>query len=75
MAEPIPAQTGSDAIGMEAGRRSVRCACGQYFCDGSHSGTGPAPLVFKAGESRCAYFRGCTAIGEVPFRDGTRNRL
>jgi len=79
MAEPIPAQKAPYRVELEQGRTYAWCRCGrsakQPFCDGSHSGTGLAPDVFKAEESRTVFLCGCKQTGEPPFCDGTHSSL
>ena len=69
---PIP-------VNVEAGKSYWWCACGrsksQPFCDGSHKGTGLAPMMFKPEKSEELWFCGCKATGSKPFCDGSHNRL
>ncbi len=57
------------------------CACGrsrrQPFCDGSHAGTGLAPLPFtiKPGRVRTHWLCGCKHTKHPPFCDASHNRL
>ena len=64
---------------VEAGKSYFWCACGrsktQPFCDGSHKGTGFAPVMFKAEKTEEVWFCGCKATGTKPFCDGSHNRL
>ena len=79
MEKPIAAQRGPYGVMVEAGKEYWWCACGrskmQPFCDGSHKGTGLAPMSFKATETRELWFCGCKATGAKPFCDGSHNRL
>jgi CDGSH-type Zn-finger protein len=79
MADRIPAQKAPYPVQLEAGKTYAWCACGrsanQPFCDGSHSGTGLAPKVFKAEESRTAALCGCKQTGDEPFCDGSHAKL
>ena len=79
MAEPIIAQKSPFAVELEAGKRYVWCACGrsanQPFCDGSHSGTGLTPVVFKADEAKKVFLCGCKQSGGRPFCDRTHATL
>ncbi|MEE8296176.1 MAG: CDGSH iron-sulfur domain-containing protein [Sphingomonadales bacterium] len=55
------------------------CACGlsekQPFCDGSHKGTGLAPVKFQTGVADKVYFCGCKASKNAPLCDGTHKEL
>ncbi|MCH7929018.1 MAG: CDGSH iron-sulfur domain-containing protein [Proteobacteria bacterium] len=79
MARPIVAQPGPFFVDVEEGRTYTWCACGrsanQPFCDGSHSGTGIAPVVYTAAQSRRVLFCGCKASMKPPVCDGAHNRL
>ena len=78
MTGPIRAADTPYPVDVEAGKTYFWCACGrsatQPFCDGSHSGTGLAPMRYDAGESKTLYFCGCKATGGAPFCDGSHNR-
>ena len=79
MADPIPAQKAPYQHDVEAGKSYVWCACGrssnQPFCDGSHSGTGLTPVIYKAEESKTVWFCGCKHTAGKPFCDGTHSTL
>ncbi len=59
---------------VQAGKTYSWCACGlskkQPFCDGSHSGTGKSPVVWKADTVKDVEFCGCKKTGKPPFCDG-----
>ena len=78
MTDPVRAADTPYPVDVEAGKTYFWCACGrsatQPFCDGSHSGTGLAPMRYDAGESKTLYFCGCKATGGAPFCDGSHNR-
>jgi CDGSH-type Zn-finger protein len=77
--KPIPAQFEPFRVAVEEGKRYFWCACGrsasQPFCDGSHKGTGLAPVVWQADRTGDAWFCGCKATGSRPMCDGTHSRL
>ncbi len=79
MTEPVVAQKAPYPIAVEAGKTYFWCACGrsqtQPFCDGSHKGTGLAPMKFTAEAEKTLYFCGCKASSKAPFCDGTHQRL
>ena len=79
MEKPLVAQKGPYGIKVEAGKEYWWCACGrskaQPFCDGSHKGTGLAPVMVKAEKGEELWFCGCKATGARPFCDGSHNRL
>lgn len=79
MPEPMIAQRGPYKVSLTSGRKYAWCACGrsasQPYCDGSHKGTGLAPLVFKADRSEEAFLCGCKRTGNSPRCDGTHNGL
>jgi CDGSH-type Zn-finger protein len=67
------------AVSVEAGKSYWWCACGrsktQPFCDGSHKGTGFAPVEFKAEQAGEVKFCACKQTGNRPRCDGTHKRL
>ncbi len=79
MTEPISPQKSPFQADLVAGKKYAWCACGrsqnQPFCDGSHSGTGLTPVVFKAEETKTVWFCGCKRTASKPFCDGTHNSL
>lgn len=79
MSAPNIAQRGSYAVEVTEGKNYAWCACGQNksqpFCDGSHSGTGFSPTVFKAAKSGTVYLCGCKHSKKAPFCDGTHSSL
>jgi CDGSH-type Zn-finger protein len=79
MSGPIVAQKGPFGITVDAGKEYWWCACGrsktQPFCDGSHRGTGLAPIMHRATTTEELWFCGCKATATQPFCDGTHNTL
>ncbi len=79
MADPIVAQKSPYGVEAEAGKEYWWCRCGrskaQPFCDGSHKGTGLAPVMYKAEETKTVWFCGCKSTKDQPFCDGSHNRL
>ena len=55
------------------------CACGhsktQPFCDGSHKGTGFAPIKVDLAEAKTVAWCGCKHSGNGAFCDGSHSRL
>ena len=79
MTQPAPAQKAPYKVAVEAGRTYWWCACGrsakQPFCDGSHKGSGLAPVEYKAAASKDAWFCGCKATRGQPLCDGSHKGL
>jgi CDGSH-type Zn-finger protein len=79
MSEPVVAQKAPYPIAVEAGKSYYWCSCGQSkaqpFFDGSHKGSGFAPMAFKAESDKTLYFCGCKATTHAPFCDGGHSRL
>ena len=78
MSEKKIAQKSPYVIEIEAGNYAW-CACGhsqnQPYCDGSHKGTGLAPIVEKVTEKKTVAWCGCKHSGKAPFCDGSHNKL
>ncbi|GGD38321.1 CDGSH iron-sulfur domain-containing protein [Sinisalibacter lacisalsi] len=76
---PEIAQKAPFAVDVEEGKNYFWCACGrsktQPFCDGSHKGTGLAPVKFTADASKKVFFCGCKHSQKAPMCDGTHSRL
>jgi CDGSH-type Zn-finger protein len=79
MADVVIAQKSPYAVNVEVGRKYAWCACGrsntQPFCDGSHKGTGFAPVIFAATNTETIYLCGCKHTAGKPLCDGTHNSL
>lgn len=78
-AAPVVAQKAPYGVEVEAGKTYYWCACGrsakQPFCDGSHKGTGMAPLAYQADSTAKVWFCGCKATGKAPLCDGAHKKL
>lgn len=76
---PIIAAKAPKMVDLEAGKTYSWCRCGrssnQPFCDGSHRGTGLAPVSFTAEKTGRAALCQCKASANAPFCDGTHARL
>ena len=79
MTTPDIAQKAPYAVDVEEGKDYWWCACGksskQPFCDGSHKGTGMAPIKHTAEKTGKAYFCGCKHSAKVALCDGTHSKL
>ncbi len=55
------------------------CSCGQSsqqpFCDGSHKGSGFAPLKLTIDEKKTVALCNCKHSGNKPFCDGSHAKL
>ena len=63
---------------VEPGRYAW-CSCGhsskQPYCDGSHKGSGMAPILEEVTEAKKVAWCGCKASGNGPFCDGSHSKL
>ncbi|MEX2523401.1 MAG: CDGSH iron-sulfur domain-containing protein [Gammaproteobacteria bacterium] len=79
MDKPNIAATSPMAVEVEAGKSYFWCACGlsktQPFCDGSHKGTGFAPVKYEAQEDGEVFFCCCKHTGNPPLCDGTHKSV
>lgn len=78
--EPVIARYKPYYAELEKGKRYFWCACGrsqnQPYCDGSHKGTGIAPLPYQAqADGEEVLFCGCKHTSGAPFCDGSHNNL
>ena len=78
-AKAVAAQKAPYKVTVSAGRSYWWCACGrsakQPFCDGSHKGTGLAPVEYKAETAGDRWFCGCKATAGAPLCDGSHKKL
>jgi CDGSH-type Zn-finger protein len=76
---PNIAQKAPFPVEVEAGKTYFWCACGQSakqpFCDGSHKGSGFAPIKYTAEESKKVFFCGCKHSAKAPLCDGSHKAL
>ncbi len=79
MTKPIIAAKKPVKAELVEGETYCWCTCGrsknQPFCDGSHKGTGLAPIAFTAEKTETAYLCQCKATANAPFCDGTHAKL
>ena len=79
MAEPRIAQKAPYSFEVTAGKAYFWCACGlsakQPLCDGSHKGTGFAPVKHTADADATVRFCGCKRTAAQPLCDGSHKRL
>ncbi|MEZ5988730.1 MAG: CDGSH iron-sulfur domain-containing protein [Planctomycetota bacterium] len=78
MTEPYRPQKSPYVLDMQPGRYAW-CACGrsagQPFCDGSHKGTGLAPVVVELTEAQKFAWCGCKGTANQPRCDGSHTRV
>jgi CDGSH-type Zn-finger protein len=78
MMDPIVAQKTPCRVDLEPGEYWW-CACGrsksQPFCDGSHEGTGIAPVRMEITEKSSVYLCGCKFTATPPFCDGAHELI
>ncbi|MEQ8953234.1 MAG: CDGSH iron-sulfur domain-containing protein [Porticoccaceae bacterium] len=79
MSEPAIASKTPYPVDVEEGKVYSWCACGlsnsQPLCDGSHKGSGMAPLRHTAEKTGTLYFCGCKQTGNRPMCDGSHKNL
>lgn len=78
MPEPTIAQKAPYRVEEEPGAK-FWCACGnsknQPYCDGSHKGTGMAPVRVEIAEKRTVAWCGCKHSANGAFCDGSHKSL
>jgi CDGSH-type Zn-finger protein len=78
MDKPVIAKKAPFVLDNEPGNY-FWCACGksakQPFCDGSHKGTGFAPIKAVIEEKKKSAWCGCKHSKNSPFCDGTHSKL
>lgn len=76
--EPVIADRKPAALELEAGTYWW-CSCGksakQPFCDGSHKGSGFAPVKLEITEKKKVWLCNCKHTANKPFCDGTHSKL
>lgn len=76
---PIVANNRPVKVDLKEGQEYYFCVCGrsasQPFCDGSHAGTGFAPMAFTAEKSGDAFLCQCKHSANLPFCDGTHKQF
>jgi CDGSH-type Zn-finger protein len=76
---PVIAQKGSYPTAVTGGKTYYWCACGrsqkQPFCDGSHKGSGIAPVAFTPEADGEVRFCGCKHSSKAPRCDGSHKAL
>jgi CDGSH-type Zn-finger protein len=78
MSEPIVFQKSPIVQKVEPGTY-YWCACGrskgQPFCDGSHKGSGFAPVKTEITEAKTVAWCGCKHTKNAPFCGGSHSKL
>jgi len=78
MNEPVCAQQAPYQLELEPGTYWW-CACGQSkrqpLCDGSHKGSGFAPVRLDVAETKEFWLCGCKHTARAPHCDGTHKQL
>lgn len=76
MSDPTPADNQPVVARLKAGDHWW-CACGRSqvrpFCDGSHKGSGIAPVRFTVEEEKPVVLCNCRRTGNPPYCDGSHS--
>ncbi|MEC9477094.1 MAG: CDGSH iron-sulfur domain-containing protein [Planctomycetota bacterium] len=76
--QPKVVDTKPVVMEIEAGTYSW-CACGKSanhpFCDGSHAGSGMAPVRFEVAETGKVALCACKITAGAPFCDGSHSSI
>ena len=79
MDEPAMPKSAPFKVEVVSGETYFWCACGlsasQPFCDGSHKGSGFAPVKFAAEADGPVFFCGCKRSNNKPVCDGSHKSL
>jgi CDGSH iron-sulfur domain-containing protein 3 len=79
MTEPVVAAKVPSKVMLEAGKDYWWCACGmsknQPFCDGTHKGSGLAPMKYTAEKTGDHWMCACKHSSKKPLCDGTHKTL
>ena len=78
MGGPNIAQRSPFIVDVEPGKYAW-CACGhsksQPYCDGSHKGSGFAPVIVEIPQKKKVAWCGCKHTHNKPFCDGTHDEV
>jgi CDGSH-type Zn-finger protein len=78
MTSPVRVSNSPYATVVEKGKDYWWCSCGlsghQPMCDGSHKGTGKAPVKFTLTEDKKVWLCDCKRTGNPPYCDGTHSK-
>lgn len=76
---PVIAQKSPYGVEVTEGKSYFWCSCGksakQPFCDGSHKGSGFAPMKYTAEKTGKVFFCGCKHSPNRPLCDGSHSKL
>ena len=79
MDAPRIAHTVPFPLPVKKGDQVYWCACGlsqtQPYCDGSHKGTGLAPVPYTATRDRIVFFCGCKHSSKGMICDGSHSKI